>query len=350
MITPPKLPARQAAGHAGNRRRAVAFIDGSTPQHQDVDAAVGRHAVATQGLGDPSHRLSAVLPGLAGALSSHATFAGVACFGGTSTEAGERPPCEFFVALHDADARFPTAGRCPPARVPLAALGEAGRRLSRDWLIETSGVPRSDGRALGRRADPARGDIPHVAESLRGQSAGNEVCLVLMPTCAGVRGGASGEVRIGRHFSEQQEDWMAALEDLKPNASIRGVLPTSAATVVSVQWFGSEAIELTYKDPGGQRAAIPPRRTATRRCCRDSSPRSTEPTILPARFRTNRANKFPGFPTVAERRILAFAFRQSQCPSSNELRQNKLIPLNGHGGSPAERRHAKRRSRIFLSR
>ena len=62
-----------------------------------------------------------------------------------------------------------------------------------------------------------------------------------MPTCAGVRGGASGEVRIGRHFS-----------DLKPNASIRGVLPTSAVTVVSVQWFGSEAIELTYKDPVGK--------------------------------------------------------------------------------------------------
>src|SRR5271166_226664 len=45
---------------------------------------------------------------------------------------------------------------------------------------------------------------------------------------------------------------MAALEALKPNASIRGVLPTSAVTVVSVQWFGSEAIELTYKDPSGK--------------------------------------------------------------------------------------------------
>ena len=45
---------------------------------------------------------------------------------------------------------------------------------------------------------------------------------------------------------------MAALEDLKPNASIRGVLPNSAVTVVSVQWFGSEAIELTYKDSAGK--------------------------------------------------------------------------------------------------
>jgi hypothetical protein len=45
---------------------------------------------------------------------------------------------------------------------------------------------------------------------------------------------------------------MAILEDLRPNATIRGVLPTSSVTVVSVQWFGSEAIELTYKDPSGK--------------------------------------------------------------------------------------------------
>jgi hypothetical protein len=45
---------------------------------------------------------------------------------------------------------------------------------------------------------------------------------------------------------------MAALEDLKPKAAVRGVLPTSMVTVVSVQWFGSEAVELTYKDPAGK--------------------------------------------------------------------------------------------------
>jgi hypothetical protein len=45
---------------------------------------------------------------------------------------------------------------------------------------------------------------------------------------------------------------MAALEDLKPNAAVRGVLPTGIVTVVSVQWFGSEAIELTYKDAAGK--------------------------------------------------------------------------------------------------
>lgn len=44
---------------------------------------------------------------------------------------------------------------------------------------------------------------------------------------------------------------MAKLEELQPNASIRGILPECAVTVVTVQWFGSEALELTYKDPAG---------------------------------------------------------------------------------------------------
>ncbi|WP_218578667.1 DEAD/DEAH box helicase family protein [Vineibacter terrae] len=45
---------------------------------------------------------------------------------------------------------------------------------------------------------------------------------------------------------------MAVLEDLKPNCSVRGVLPNGIVTVVSVQWFGSGAIELTYKDAAGK--------------------------------------------------------------------------------------------------
>jgi SNF2 family DNA or RNA helicase len=42
------------------------------------------------------------------------------------------------------------------------------------------------------------------------------------------------------------------LEDLTPNASVRGILPDTMVTVINVQWFGSEALELTYKDPGGR--------------------------------------------------------------------------------------------------
>ncbi len=60
---------------------------------------------------------------------------------------------------------------------------------------------------------------------------------------------------------------MSKLEDLQPNASLRGVLPDALVTVVNVQWFGSEALELTYKDAGRQarqRAALPPRRAPDR--------------------------------------------------------------------------------------
>ena len=45
---------------------------------------------------------------------------------------------------------------------------------------------------------------------------------------------------------------MSKLEELKPNAAVRGILPDGLASVVSVQWFGSEALELTYKTTAGR--------------------------------------------------------------------------------------------------
>jgi len=45
---------------------------------------------------------------------------------------------------------------------------------------------------------------------------------------------------------------MSKLEELRPSAAVRGILPDSLVTVVSVQWFGSEALELTYKTPTGK--------------------------------------------------------------------------------------------------
>jgi hypothetical protein len=45
---------------------------------------------------------------------------------------------------------------------------------------------------------------------------------------------------------------MGKLEDLRPNASIKGILPDCLVTVVNVQWFGTEALEFTYKDPSGK--------------------------------------------------------------------------------------------------
>jgi len=47
---------------------------------------------------------------------------------------------------------------------------------------------------------------------------------------------------------------MSKLEELLPNASVRGILPDQLVTVTSVQWFGSEALELTYKDASGRLA------------------------------------------------------------------------------------------------
>ncbi len=45
---------------------------------------------------------------------------------------------------------------------------------------------------------------------------------------------------------------MSKLEDLRPNAALRGILPDAIVTVVNTQWFGSEALELTYKAPTGR--------------------------------------------------------------------------------------------------
>ncbi len=45
---------------------------------------------------------------------------------------------------------------------------------------------------------------------------------------------------------------MARLEELTPDASVRGLLTGQLASVVTVKWFGSEALELTFKDASGK--------------------------------------------------------------------------------------------------
>jgi len=45
---------------------------------------------------------------------------------------------------------------------------------------------------------------------------------------------------------------MSKLEDLLPNTAIRGIVRDSTVTVVNVQWFGSDALELTYKTSDGK--------------------------------------------------------------------------------------------------
>src|ERR1035437_611861 len=45
---------------------------------------------------------------------------------------------------------------------------------------------------------------------------------------------------------------MSRLEDLKPNASVQGIMPSGLVTVVQAEWFGSDALELTYKTAVGK--------------------------------------------------------------------------------------------------
>jgi hypothetical protein len=41
------------------------------------------------------------------------------------------------------------------------------------------------------------------------------------------------------------------LEELIKGSSIKGILPNQLVTVVDVKWFGSDVVELTYKDASG---------------------------------------------------------------------------------------------------
>jgi len=45
---------------------------------------------------------------------------------------------------------------------------------------------------------------------------------------------------------------VARLEDLTPNTSVRGLRPDAVVTVVASKWFGTNALELTYKDASGR--------------------------------------------------------------------------------------------------
>ena len=40
---------------------------------------------------------------------------------------------------------------------------------------------------------------------------------------------------------------MSKLEDLQPNAAVRGILSDCLVTVINVQWFDSKTLDLAYK-------------------------------------------------------------------------------------------------------
>ena len=49
---------------------------------------------------------------------------------------------------------------------------------------------------------------------------------------------------------------MAKLEDLTRGAAVKGILPDCLVTVIDVKWYGSAAVELTYKDPAGKPSVV----------------------------------------------------------------------------------------------
>jgi len=49
---------------------------------------------------------------------------------------------------------------------------------------------------------------------------------------------------------------MARLEDLTRGAAVKGILPDCLVTVIDVKWYGSAAVELTYKDPAGKPSVV----------------------------------------------------------------------------------------------
>src|ERR1700720_2793993 len=49
---------------------------------------------------------------------------------------------------------------------------------------------------------------------------------------------------------------MTKLEDLKRGTTVKGILPDCLVTVIDVKWYGSAAVELTYKDPAGKPSVV----------------------------------------------------------------------------------------------
>src|SRR5260370_38648758 len=58
---------------------------------------------------------------------------------------------------------------------------------------------------------------------------------------------------------------MARLEELTRGSAVRGIVPDSLVSVVDVRWYGTTALELTYKTPDG--------RVANQLLYRDDEPR-----------------------------------------------------------------------------
>src|SRR5262249_20614591 len=107
-------------------------------------------------------------------------------------------------------------------------------------------------RSLPQRTPPLGAWLAH-AEGVSRAISGLSCTETRGPRHCGA-GAQRGDIRGSRAPGNQtsRTDRMSKLEDLRPNAAVRGILPDALVTVVNVQWFGSEALELTYKTPAGK--------------------------------------------------------------------------------------------------
>ena len=48
---------------------------------------------------------------------------------------------------------------------------------------------------------------------------------------------------------------MARLEDITVGSSVKGIVANDTVTIVAVQWYGTNVIEVTYKNSAGSLAA-----------------------------------------------------------------------------------------------
>ena len=44
---------------------------------------------------------------------------------------------------------------------------------------------------------------------------------------------------------------MAKLEEITVGSSVKGIISNSTVTIVAVQWYGNNVLEITYKDSHG---------------------------------------------------------------------------------------------------
>ena len=119
----------------------------------------------------------------------------------------------------------------------------------------------------------------------------------------------------------------ARLEDLTPGARVRGVLPDRAVTVVQVEWHGTQALTLTYRDDDGQgrpRAPLPRRRGRARDRGRRAAPGASTPTASSSGSPPRRCGS--GSRTCSTRTSPSTPRTSSRCRTRSDAVYGEMLP------------------------